>query len=452
MSRGPLVGHPTREVERELLLRWPESRLEPSLDRIRAVTDALDRPQHAAPVVHVTGTNGKTTTARAVDDLLRSAGLRVGRYTSPHLQSVRERIVVDGAPVDEDRFAAVHARLRPVLERVEGRHGRLSFFEVLTAMAFQTFAEADLDAVVLEVGMGGTWDATNVADGVVSVVTPIALDHTEYLGPDEPSIAREKGGIVKPGSLAVLADQPPAALAVLLERAAAVDATVRDARRAVRVLRRVPRDDGQVLDLRGEQRDHRDLHVPLLGQHQAGNVATAVTAAEAFLARTGRDLGTATVRDALAALRSPGRLETVRRDPRVWIDASHNPAGMAATVAAVRELPSVERLVVVLSALEGKDVDGMLHALRGSTDELVLTQGSSPRRMPAAALAARAAAVLGADRATLEPVLPLALLEAVRRAAHSGAGRTAVLVTGSIATAGEARTLLRPGPDPEPGP
>ncbi len=448
MSAGPPGDAPAQAVERELLRRWPESRLEPSLDRIRAVTDALGRPQHAVPVVHVTGTNGKTTTARAVDDLLRGAGLRVGRYTSPHLESVRERIVVDGAPLDEDRFAAAHDRLRPVLARVEDRCGPLSFFEVVTAMAFLTFAEETLDAVVLEVGMGGTWDATNVADGAVSVVTPIALDHTEYLGPDVAAIAREKAGIVKPGSVAVLADQPPAALAVLLDRAREVGATVRDAGQGVRVLDRVPREDGQLLGLRGEEREHRDLFVPLLGGHQAGNVATAVTAAEAFLGRTGHRLGTATVRDVLARLRSPGRLETVREVPRVWVDASHNPAGTAATVAAVRELPSVDRLVVVLAVLEGKDADGMLQALGGSADEVLVTENSSPRRLPAPALAARAAAVLGAGRVTLEPALPDALRAALHRATLRGAGRTAVLVTGSVVTAGEARALLRAEPRP----
>ncbi len=448
MSGGPPGDAPAQAVERELLRRWPESRLEPSLDRIRAVTDALGRPQHAVPVVHVTGTNGKTTTARAVDDLLRGAGLRVGRYTSPHLESVRERIVVDGAPLDEDRFAAAHDRLRPVLARVEDRCGPLSFFEVVTAMAFLTFAEETLDAVVLEVGMGGTWDATNVADGAVSVVTPIALDHTEYLGPDVAAIAREKAGIVKPGSVAVLADQPPAALAVLLDRAREVGATVRDAGQGVRVLDRVPREDGQLLGLRGEEREHRDLFVPLLGGHQAGNVATAVTAAEAFLGRTGHRLGTATVRDVLARLRSPGRLETVREVPRVWVDASHNPAGTAATVAAVRELPSVDRLVVVLAVLEGKDADGMLQALGGSADEVLVTENSSPRRLPAPALAARAAAVLGAGRVTLEPALPDALRAALHRATLPGAGRTAVLVTGSVVTAGEARALLRAEPRP----
>jgi dihydrofolate synthase/folylpolyglutamate synthase len=445
---GLRAAHPAQAVERDLLRRWPESRLEPSLDRIRAVTEALGRPQDAVPVVHLTGTNGKTTTARVIDDLLRASGLRVGRYTSPHLETMRERIVVDGSPLDEDRFATVHAELRPVLEAVEASHGALSFFEVITAMAFQAFATADLDAVVLEVGMGGTWDATNVADGRVSVVTPISLDHTEYLGPDEAAIAREKAGIIKPGSVAVLADQPPAALAVLLDRAHQVGATVVDARRETRVLDRTPRDDGQLLDLRAEEREHRDLFLPLLGLHQAGNAATAVTAAEAFLAGTGRGLATTTVRQVLAGVHSPGRLETVRESPRVWVDASHNPAGMTATVAAIRELPSVQHLVVVLAVLEGKDVDGMLHALRDTAAAVLVTENSSPRRMPAAALAARATEVLGADRVTVERDLPHALRAALGLAARADGQGTAVLVTGSVVTAGDAGALLRSDSSP----
>ena len=445
MTGRPAV-HQALAVERDLLRRWPESRLEPSLDRIRAVTDALGRPQHAVPVVHVTGTNGKTTTARVVDDLLRASGLRVGRYTSPHLETMRERIVLDGAPIDEERFTAAHASLQPVLEQVEARHGALSFFEVITAMAFSAFATAGLDAVVLEVGMGGTWDATNVADGRVSVVTPISLDHTEYLGPDEAAIAREKAGIVKPGSLAVLADQPESARAVLLERAREVGATVVDARRETGVLRRVPRDDGQLLDLRTGEGEHRDLFLPLLGLHQAGNVLTALAAAEGFLAGTGRSLSSSTVRDVLARVHSPGRLETVRETPRVWVDAAHNPAGMAATVAAVRELPSVHHLVVVLAALEGKDVDGMLHALRDTASAVLVTENSSPRRMPAAALAARATAVLGGDRVLVEPDLPRALRTALDLAARADGPGGAVLVTGSVVTAGEAGALLRSDP------
>jgi dihydrofolate synthase/folylpolyglutamate synthase len=433
--------HPADEAERALLQRWPESRVEPSLERIRAVTDALGRPQDAVPVIHLTGTNGKTTTARIVDDLLRGAGLRVGRYTSPHLTSVRERIVLDGEPIHADRFAALHSRLRPVVEQADARcGGPLSFFEVITALAFQAFAEADLDAVVLEVGMGGTWDATNVADGRVAVVTPVSLDHTEYLGPDVASIATEKAGIIKPGALAVLADQPPSAMRVLRGHIRQVGARRVDAGVGERILRRSPTENGQHLDLRGLAGDHHDVFLPLLGLHQAANAAAAVTAAEAFLAGESRTLDSDSVRAVLREVRSPGRLETVRTAPRVWVDASHNPAGMAATSAAIGEQPSVSRLVVVLAALQGKDVRAMLASVRGIATEVIVTENGSPRRMPADELARHAADVLGPDRVTVQPDLARAVQDAVARAARDAG--SAVLITGSVVTAGEARALL----------
>jgi dihydrofolate synthase/folylpolyglutamate synthase len=288
--------------------------------------------------------------------------------------------------------------------------------------------------------MGGTWDATNVADGRVAVVTPISLDHTEYLGPDVGSIATEKAGIIKPGAVAVLADQPPSAMRVLTQRVHEVGATAVHAGIAERILRRAPTDDGQQLDLRGLAADHRDLVVPLLGLHQAANAAVAVTAVEAFLARESRVLPGDALRAALREVRSPGRLETVRTSPRVWVDASHNPAGMAATAAAVREVASVSRLVVVLAALEGKDVRGMLESLRDIAAELIVTENASPRRMRAEDLARHAADVLGPERVTVQPELAGAVQVAVDRAA--GAAGSAVLITGSVVTAGEARALL----------
>ncbi len=436
---------PAEEAEQALLRRWPENRLEPSLDRIRALTDALGRPQHAVPVVHVTGTNGKTTTARVIHDLLRGSGLRVGRYTSPHLHSVRERIVLDGLPIDAARFADVHARLRPMVEEVDAANDTpLSFFEVVTAMAFVAFAEADLDAVVLEVGMGGTWDATNVVDGRIAVVTPISLDHTEYLGPDEAAIATEKAGIIKPSSTVVLADQPEPASSVLLERAAALGATVVRAGIGDRILRRVPDADGQVLDVRAARGVHRGLRLPLLGVHQAANAAVALAATESFLAAGGRRLDTGTVRSVLSEVRAPGRLETVRTSPRVWVDASHNPAGMAATVAAIRELPSPARVVVVLAVLADKDVTGMLHALGGLATQVVVSETDSPRRLPADRLGAVAVELLGSARVMVEPDLGRALARALA-SAEADPAPAAVLVTGSVVTAAEAGKLLGTG-------
>lgn len=430
------------EVERDLMRRWSENRLEPSLERIRAVMNILGRPQHAVPVIHVTGTNGKTTTARLIDDLLRANGLRVGRYTSPHLHTVRERIVLHGAPIDAERFADLHARLRPVIDVVDAGSGTpLSFFEVVTAMAFSAFAGADLDVVVLEVGMGGTWDATNVADGRVAVITPISLDHTEYLGTDEAAIAAEKAGIIKPGAVTVVADQPDAAMPVLLTRADSVGATVVHAGLRDRIVRRVPDADGQVLDVRAHRGVHRGVRLPLLGAHQAANAAVALAAVDAFLAPRARRLDTPTVASALAGVTSPGRLERLHESPRVWVDASHNPAGMAVTTAAIREFPTPPDLVVVLAALGDKDVYGMLRVLRDVAAEVVVTETTSPRRMPAEALGRVASTVLGEPRVTVEPELERALGLALQRAL-TAPGDAAVLVTGSVVTAAEARALL----------
>ncbi|MCO1654135.1 bifunctional folylpolyglutamate synthase/dihydrofolate synthase [Pseudonocardia humida] len=445
---GPADPADLAEVERALLARWPENRLEPSLDRIRAVVAALDHPQRALPVVHVTGTNGKTTTASMIDGLLRASGLSVGRFTSPHLESVRERIVVDGEPVDEARFVEVYRLVRPALERVD-RAGAVpvSFFEAITAMAVVAFVGAGVDVAVVEVGMGGSWDATNVLDGEVAVLTPIALDHTEYLGPDEVAIAGEKAGIIKAGATAVLAAQLPEVERVVHRRASGVGARVRAAADAVELVARAADPDGQTLHLRTGSVDLPGLRLPLLGAHQGENARVAMAAVEEFLARRDAGLDPAAVRRALAAVVAPGRLEVVRRDPPVLVDASHNPHGMAVTAAALAEARPATRLAVVLAVLEGKDATGMLEALRGCADLVVVTTNGSPRCTRPADLAGVAREVLGADRVLVEPHLAAALDRALRWARPGGAGdRPGVLVTGSVVTAGHARTLLRGHP------
>ncbi|MGY1708303.1 bifunctional folylpolyglutamate synthase/dihydrofolate synthase [Geodermatophilus sp. SYSU D00758] len=435
-------------VEAELLARWPENRLEPSLTRISALVDLLGSPHRAMPVVHVAGTNGKTTTARMVDELLRGFGLRVGRFTSPHLQSVRERVVLDGEPVGADRFVETYDDIAPYVAMVDaaGEHP-MSFFEVMVGLAFATFAEAPVDVAVVEVGMGGTWDATNVADGRVAVVTPVALDHAEYLGPDVGTIAGEKAGIIKADAVAVLARQQPAALDTLVRRAVEVEAVVAREGTEFGVLDRRVAVGGQQLRLQGLGGEYEDVFLPLFGAHQAQNAATALAAVEAFLgagATTG-PIDPDTVRAAFAAVRSPGRLERVRTSPTVLVDAAHNPAGMAATVEAIRESFDFTRLIGVVGAVRGKDVGGMLGELEDLCAELVVTQNSSSRAMPADELGALAVDVFGADRVSVSPRLPDALTEAIELAEagpDDALGGSGVLVTGSVITAGEARTLL----------
>ncbi len=439
------------EVERAILARTPESTIDPTLDRIRDLMDLLGSPQSAAPVVHVAGTNGKTSTTRMIETLLHEFGLRTGRFTSPHLHSMRERICFDGRPIDKARFLATYDDIAPYLDLVDARHDtRLSFFEVLVAMAFAAFTDAPVDVAVVEVGLGGTWDATNVADGQVSVITPIAIDHVRFLGRTLPEIAGEKAGILKPGSYGVIAQQPVEAAEVLMRRSVEVDAIVAREGLEFGLLSRTLAVGGQVLALRGLAGEYDDVFLPLLGAHQAHNAACALAAVEAFLggsheARSRLDVDL--VRAAFARVSSPGRLEIVRRSPTVLLDAAHNPAGAAATAAAVQEDFDFTRLVGVFGAMADKDVRGMLEAWEPVLAELVVTQPTTPRAMDADELGAVAVEVFGADRVEVSPRLPDALDAAAALAEEDDAlGGAGVLVTGSIMTVSEARALLGGGP------
>jgi folylpolyglutamate synthase/dihydrofolate synthase len=433
--------------------RGVEWDVDPSLERIRDLVDMLGSPQRAYPVVHVTGTNGKSSTARMIDALLRERGLRVGMYTSPELHTMRERISVDGEPVSEERFAEIYDDVLPYAQLIDAKHGvKVSFFEMLTAMAFAAFAEAPVDVAVVEVGMGGEWDATNVADGTVAVVTPIGLDHTEMLGDTIEAIAGEKAGIIKNGAIAVLAQQPVEAAEVLLQRATEVGATV--AREGIEfgVLQRELAVGGQQVRLQGLLGVYDDVFLPLFGDYQAGNAACALAAVEAFArggatgesAGGGDQLDADLVRAAFAAAPAPGRLEIVRTGPTVLVDATHNPAGMAATAAALTEEFGFTRLVGILAVMADKDVTGVLEELEPVLDELIVSRNSSPRSMPAQELAVVARDVFGEDRVHLVPRLDDAIDRAIGLADESGEFAGAgVLITGSVTTAGDARLLMK---------
>jgi dihydrofolate synthase / folylpolyglutamate synthase len=438
-------------VEAALLARWPETRLEPSLTRITALCDLLGQPQKAAPVVHLTGTNGKTSTARMVDALLRGLGLRTGRFTSPHVQSMTERICIDGDPIDPHRFAALYAEIEPYVATVDRSCPvPMSFFEVITGMAFAAFADAPVDAVVLEVGMGGTWDATNVADASVAVVTPVGVDHAGYLGSTAVEIAVEKSGIIKPGSFAVLASQEVGVAEVLLRRAVEVEATVVREGLEFAVLERAPGVGGQLLRLQGVTGDYPDVFLPLHGAHQASNAACALAAVEVFGGGGGDAIDTEVVREAFGSVSSPARLEVVRRSPTVVVDAAHNPHGAEAAAAAVQEAFGFAPLIGVLGVMADKDVEGVLAAFEPVMAAVVCSQNSTSRAMPAQELAEVARGVFGQDRVELVERLDDAI-DAACRLAESGdgygesLGSGGVLVTGSVITAGEARTLLKGG-------
>ncbi len=442
-----------RDVERALLARWPESQLEPSLDRIAALCDLLGQPQRTFPVVQLTGTNGKTSTSRMIDVLLTALGLRTGRFTSPHVQRMTERIGVDGDELSPERFVEVYDEVAPYAAVVDrsGQHP-LSFFEVITAMAFAAFADAPVDAGVIEVGMGGSWDATNVADAAVAVITPIGVDHERYLGDSPGVIATEKAGIIKPGTFAVLSQQQIEAAEVLLRRAAEVGATVAREGLEFGVLDRTPGLGGQLVTLQGLATTYGDIFLPLYGAHQAQNAACALAAVEAFAGGKGLEEGldADTVREAFGKVTSPARLEVVRRSPTVVLDAAHNPHGALATAEAVREAFTLSPLVGVVGVMVDKDVERLLDAFEPVMSTVVCTQNSTPRAMPAEDLAEIARAIFGLDRVEVAPRLDDALDLAVGLAEAAdadviGLGSGGVLVTGSVITAGEARTLLGGG-------
>src|SRR3954462_10824270 len=342
------------EVEDALQSRWPETRLEPSLDRIPAVPELLGDPQRAYPVIHLTGTNGKTSTSRMIDTLLRALDLRTGRFTSPHVERMTERISVDGEPLSDEAFVRAFNDVAPYTHLVdESQDHPLSFFETVVAMAYAAFADAPVDVAVVEVGMGGSWDATNVADATVAVILPIAVDHSVYLGGSPVEIAREKAGIIKPGSTVVSAVQAEDVAAVIAERAAEVGAPVLWEGRDFGVEHRVPAVGGQLVRLQGLRAAYDEVFLPLHGAHQAQNAAVALAAVEAFL---GEDpLDDELVKDGFAEVTSPGRLEVIRRSPTILLDAAHNPHGAAATADAIEDSFLLSPLIGVIGVMGDKD-------------------------------------------------------------------------------------------------
>lgn len=448
------AGHRLAAVEAALAARWPETRLEPSLDRIRLLVDLLGDPQDSAPVIQITGTNGKTSTARMVDALLRAFDLRAGLFTSPHLESVTERIVVDGRPLSADRFAEVYADVAPYLELVDAKSAALggppmSYFEALTGMAFAAFADAPVDVAVLEVGLGGAWDATTIADAAVAVIAPIGMDHADYLGDTLAQIAAEKAGIIKEGSLVIVGQQPVEAAEAILRRAVEASAVVAREGLEFGVASREVAVGGQRLSVQGLGGVYDEVFLPLHGPHQAHNAALALAAVEAFFgAGAGPDgeprmLDADVVRAAFASVASPGRLEVVRRGPTILLDAAHNPAGAHALADAVADSFGFERLVGVIGVLADKDARGILEALEPVLDHVVATRSASPRALPPERLAEMAGEVFGPERVTVAESLPEAVDRAVELADAGGEpGGAGVLVAGSVTLAGDARALL----------
>ncbi|MET7865624.1 bifunctional folylpolyglutamate synthase/dihydrofolate synthase [Micromonospora taraxaci] len=434
-------------VEAELNARG-FTRMVFELDRIESLLDLLGSPQRAYPAIHLTGTNGKTSTARMIDSLLRAFGLHTGRYTSPHLDTVRERISLDGEPVSEERFASIYREIKPLAELVDARSDEpLTYFDMTTALAFATFADAPVDIAVVEVGLGGAEDATNVIQAGVCVITPIGLDHTEWLGDTLQDIALAKAGIIHPGATVIAAAQEEEAARPLLDRCAEVGATIAREGGEFGVLSRAVAVGGQVLSIQGLGGVYDDVFVPLHGAHQAQNAAVALAAVEAFLgAGARRQLDIEAVREGFASASSPGRLERVRSAPTVLLDGAHNPHGMAATVNALQEEFAFSKLVAVVGVLADKDAEALLELLEPVADLVVVTRNSSPRAMPVAELAALAAEVFGEERVESAEEIPDAIELAVALAEEDVPGELSgvgVLVTGSVVTVADARRLLK---------
>lgn len=441
------------EVELALLSRWPETRLEPSLDRIRALCDLMGDPQNAQPVVQLTGTNGKTSTSRMIDALLRALDLRTGRFTSPHLQRINERICLDGEPLTDDQFVDAYADVAIYADLVDAQQPhRLSFFEMLVAMGYAAFADAPVDVAVVEVGMGGAWDATSVADAAVAVVTPIDVDHAKYLGDTAAAVAVEKAGIIKPGGRAVLAAQSPEVLDVLFARAAQAGAPTVVEGVDFGIESRVAAVGGQQFTIQGVKGRYEDLLLPLHGGFQARNAALALAAVETFTGDATLDPDL--IRAGFGSVTSPGRLEVVRRSPTIVLDAAHNPHGVRAMVESISEEFTFSPLIGVVGVMADKDAEEILRELEPVVAHLICTQNSTERSLPAAELAEIAADVFGADRVSVVPRLDDALERAIQLADASegyeeAIGSGGIVVTGSVVTVGEARTLLRGlGDDP----
>ena len=442
----PAVAARLAQVEAEIMGRAPEHDLVPTLDRVAAVMELLGDPQRSFRVIHLTGTNGKTSTTRMIEALCREHGLRTGRFTSPHLHSMRERIAVDGEPVSAEVLVETWDEVAPIIEIVDARSAaeggpRMTFFEVLVVLAYAVFADAPVDVAVVEVGMGGRWDATNVADGDVAVVTPIDIDHTHFLGSTVEEIAFEKAGIVKPGAVLVTAAQDEAVAAILTDRSDEVGARRYAADEDFAVTDREVALGGQLLAIRGVAGDYNEIFLPLHGEHQGANAALALVAVELFLGGGERRLDPEVVRAGFAAVTSPGRLEVVRRSPTILVDAAHNPHGATALALALGEAFSFARLVGVVAIFADKDAGAMLEALEPALDHVVVTRNSSPRSMNVASLGEIASGIFGAERVSVVPALPDALEEAVTVAESEGMGG-GVVVTGSVVTAADVRLLL----------
>lgn len=421
-----------------LLTRLGESRPVRRLDATRRALDLLGDPQRMYGVIHLAGTNGKTSTARIIESLLRAHGLRTGLMTSPHLHRVNERIVIDGEHISDRMLADNWADVEPFItmvdaEMIANSQPPLSYFEALTVLTFACFADAPVDVAVVEAGMGGEWDSTNVADADVAVLTPIALDHVEHLGPTIRDIARTKAGIIKPASRVVTAVQTDDGWAEILAACEKNEAPLAVLGRDFFLTSSDPAVGGQLIRISGLAGDYRELFLPLLGDHQAENAALAVAAVESFLGNGEVMLGGEVLEEGMGLASSPGRLQVIGSHPTVLVDAAHNPHGAESLTRALMNSFSFDRVICVIGVLQEKDVAGIVEALDPVVDHFVVTQSQSDRAISVADLADTISSLAGPDRVDSRSTSDQALVRALELAGTTGG----VVVTGSITLVAE---------------
>jgi dihydrofolate synthase/folylpolyglutamate synthase len=440
------------QIYQTIISKRAEHQIVPTLERVQRVLEYLGDPQKSFRIIQITGTNGKTSTARITESLVRAYGLRTGLFTSPHLVSVTERIQIDGEPISAEKFVSTYEEVEPFLELVDSQavaasEPTLSFFEILTVMAFAAFADAPVEVAVIEVGMGGEWDATNVADADIAIITPIGLDHQEWLGDTIAEIAATKAGIIKPGATLVRSVQEPLAAEIIDDRAREVGAKIVRENSEAFVVESQLGVGGQLLTLQTPAAVYSELFLPLLGEYQAHNALLAVTAVEQLLTRDSA-LPPGPLEAGFAAVTSPGRLQLVRDSPPILVDVAHNPHGATALASALEGSFNFSNLIGVIAILGDKDSTGIFEALAEQLSAVVLTSNSSPRCADPNELAEMARKIFGAENVYVESKLPDAIALAVDLAEAedpTGMGTGAgVLVTGSVVTVGDALNLLGP--------
>ena len=430
-------------IEKALNLRWPENQIKPTLERIAALVDMLGSPQLTYPTIHIGGTNGKTTTSRMIDSLLFEMGLRTGRFTSPHLEHFTERIAINTQPIDAKELIFSFNDISAYLDLMDSKFDTpISYFEAITALAFAAFAEHPIDVGVIEVGMGGEWDATNVVDADVAVIMPIGYDHMEYLGNTLTEIASTKAGIIKEGTFVVLAQQEPEAAVELLKKAAALGAEIAREGLEYSIDSRALAVGGQLISVTGLRGHYDEIFLPLHGRHQASNAAAALIAVEAFFGE--QDLDIDAVRAGFANVTSPGRCEVVHRDPTIILDAAHNPHGAIALAETISNEFAFDDLTAIVAVLGEKDALGILQALEPIAHQIIITTNSSPRAMAVGDLEKIALKVFGPERVFTEPTLNSAIDRAVKDSVRPLSDESfGILITGSVVTVGEARVAVR---------